>query len=59
MYFQNLKIIPTISDAKMWVINKTKPMLLSLKRPIPIVPSINNGPELLVKDNKRSASALV
>ena len=59
LYFQNLKIIPTVNEANIWVINKTMPVVVSLKRPIPIVPRINRGPELLVNAIKRSDSALV
>lgn len=59
LYFQNLKMIPTINEAKIWVINKTIPIVVSWKRLIPTVPRMNKGPELLVKDNKRSDSDLV
>ena len=52
LYFQNLKIIPTVNDAKIWVINNIIPVEVSLKSPIPIVPKINRGPELLVNANK-------
>ena len=52
--FQNLKIIPTVIADNKWLINSKIPIVELPNIEIPTVPKINNGPELLVKLNKRS-----
>ena len=58
LYFQNLKTIPTVIDARRWVISKIKPIVELANILIPTVPTINKGPELLVKLKRRSHSSL-
>ena len=57
LHFQNLKIIPTVIEASKWVINNRKPIVELPNILIPTVPTINNGPELFVKLNRRSHSS--
>ena len=56
--FQNLKIIPTVIQAKICVTSNNKPIVELPNILIPTVPTINNGPELLVKLSNLSHSSL-
>ena len=57
--FHHLNKIPTVIQASICVIRSKIPVLVSLKSPIPTVPTINKGPELFVKAISLSASIFV
>lgn len=59
VFFQNLKIIPTVIHANICVINSKIPIVVLLNIRIPTVPIINRGPELLVKLSNLSHSSFV
>ena len=58
-FFQNLKTIPTLIQAKICVIKSKKPIVVFLNIRMPTVPIINKGPELLVKLRSLSHSSLL
>ena len=56
-FFQNLKIIPTVIQAKICVINNNSPITELPNIKIPTVPIIKSGPELFVKLSNLSHSS--
>ena len=59
LYFQNLKIKPTVMHARMCVIKSKIPMAVFLNIKIPTEPMIKRGPELFVKASNLSHSSLL
>ena len=58
-WLKKRNVIPTVMQARMWLIKSKIPISVLPNKVMPTVPIINNGPELLVKANNLSASSLV